>query len=249
MGNNIKLQDVDLSLEEERDIIEFIAQKRGVTTKKLSSTIKPNPERKNNKILTPEKPLKNPKPKNNQIVTSKKPLKNPEHKNNQILGPENPLENSKPKNNQILTPQNRERIGIIRKELKELSYKLSKCELKEIKKRLYDVKNQKGLLGSKKTRKYLNELNEKIFKLDRYYHDHDDLEYKGIKNIEHLFRLSISEDYYKPKLVETGYSGDYTKYESKGGKILTVEEYLSLIEPYLAGIINDYKIKVNGMYN
>ena len=103
MGNNIKLQDVDLSLEEERDIIEFIAQKRGVTTKKLSSTIKPNPERKNNKILTPEKPLKNPKPKNNQIVTSKKPLKNPEHKNNQILEPENPLENSKPKNNQILT--------------------------------------------------------------------------------------------------------------------------------------------------
>ena len=64
-----------------------------------------------------------------------------------------------------------------------------------------------------------------------------------------MFRLSISEDYYKPKLVETGYGGNYTKYESKGGKILTVEEYLSLIEPYLAGIINYYKIKVNGMYN
>ena len=30
MGNNIKLQDLDLSLEEERDIIEFIARKRNI---------------------------------------------------------------------------------------------------------------------------------------------------------------------------------------------------------------------------
>ena len=43
MGNNIELQDLDLSLEEERDIIEFIAQKRGATTKKLLSTIKQKP--------------------------------------------------------------------------------------------------------------------------------------------------------------------------------------------------------------
>ena len=58
-----------------------------------------------------------------------------------------------------------------------------------------------------------------------------------------MFRLSISEDYYKPTLVKTGYSGNYTKHESKGDKILTVEEYLSLIESYLAGMINDYKSK------
>ena len=61
MGNIIKLQDVDLTVEEERDIIEFIAQKRGGTTKKLLSTIKPNAERKNNQNLTPEQPLKKPK--------------------------------------------------------------------------------------------------------------------------------------------------------------------------------------------
>ena len=65
MGNNIKLQDLDLSLEVERDIIEFIAKKRGVTTKKLLSTINPNLERKNNQILTPKKPLKNTECKNN----------------------------------------------------------------------------------------------------------------------------------------------------------------------------------------
>ena len=54
MWNNIKLQVLDLSLEEERDVIEFIAQKRGISTKKLLSTIKPNPKPKNNQNLTPE---------------------------------------------------------------------------------------------------------------------------------------------------------------------------------------------------
>ena len=127
MGNNKKPQDLDLSLEEERDIIEFIAQRRGVTTKQLLPTIKPNPERKNNQNLTPEKPLKNPKPKNNQNLTSK----------------------------------NKEKIGIIKEELKELAYKLSKSELKEIKRRLYIVKNKKGSLNLKKKQKYLDELGKK----------------------------------------------------------------------------------------
>ena len=41
---------------------------------------------------------------------------------------------------------NKEKIGIIIEELKELAYKLSKSELKEIKKRLYIVENKKGIL-------------------------------------------------------------------------------------------------------
>ena len=58
-----------------------------------------------------------------------------------------------------------------------------------------------------------------------------------------MFKLSIDKDYYKPKFVKRGYNNNYTRYESKGDKILTVKEYLSLIEPYLADIINDYKSK------
>ena len=48
----INLKSLNLTLKESRDIINFIAQKRGISTKKLLSTIKPNPKRKNNKILT-----------------------------------------------------------------------------------------------------------------------------------------------------------------------------------------------------
>ena len=43
--------------------------------------------------------------------------------------------------------------------------------------------------------------------------------------------------------MKSGYNNNYTQYESKGHKILTVKEYLGLIEPYLADMINDYKSK------
>ena len=39
-------------MEESKDIINYIKQKRGISTKKLLSTIKPNLKHKNNKILT-----------------------------------------------------------------------------------------------------------------------------------------------------------------------------------------------------
>ena len=38
MGNNIKLQDLDLSLLEEKDIIELIARKRNIKNYKCKST-------------------------------------------------------------------------------------------------------------------------------------------------------------------------------------------------------------------
>ena len=90
----------------------------------------------------------------------------------------------------------------------------------------------------KKTGKYLNELDKKIRGLDKNYHD-DDFEFRGIRSIQDLFKSSIDEDYYKPTLVKSGYNSNYTQYESRGDKILTVKEYIGLIEPYLADMMND----------
>ena len=59
----INLKDLNLSTEESRDIIKFIAQQRGISTKQLLSTIKPNPKRTNNEILT-TKPLRKVEKKN-----------------------------------------------------------------------------------------------------------------------------------------------------------------------------------------
>ena len=104
------------------------------------------------------------------------------------------------------------------------------------------VENKKGSLVSKNPTKYLDELDEKIRKLDKYYHD-DDFEFRGTRSIQDLFKSSIDEDYYKPTLVKNGYNSNYAQCESRGDKILTVKEYLGLIEPYLADMINDYKRK------
>ena len=124
--------------------------------------------------------------------------------------------------------KNKKRIDIIREELKDLSYKLSRSELKEIKKNLYNIK---------------------IFELDRYPQGYDDYEYKGVKNVGDLFILSVNEDYYKPKLTKSGYDNNYTQYESKGDRILSIQEYLALIEKYLRKLINNIKMKVSGKYN
>ena len=53
--------------------------------------------------------------------------------------------------------KNKEKIDNIREDLKDLSYKLSKSKLKEIKTILYDIEKRKKI-NSKKTNKYLDEL-------------------------------------------------------------------------------------------
>ena len=47
----INLKNLNLTVEESEDLIKFLAQKRGITTKKLLSTIKLNLKRKNIKDL------------------------------------------------------------------------------------------------------------------------------------------------------------------------------------------------------
>ena len=46
----INSKSLNLTMEESKDIISFIAQKRRISTKKLLSTIKPNLKHKNNNI-------------------------------------------------------------------------------------------------------------------------------------------------------------------------------------------------------
>ena len=99
---DLKLKDLNLSLEESRYIIEFLSQKRGINNYKHKS--------------------------NNELLHALKEYKTKNHQKQKIKS------------------KNKERIDVIREELKELSYKLSKSEFKEIKKNLYQIENKKGLL-------------------------------------------------------------------------------------------------------
>ena len=57
------------------------------------------------------------------------------------------------------------------------------------------------------------------------------------------YLASILEIIYEPTLVKSGYNNNYIEYRSERNEILTLEEYLALIEPYLRELINDYKSK------
>ena len=140
--------------------------------------------------------------------------------------------------------KSKKRIDDIREELKDPTYNISKSESKDIKRTLYNIEKGKKI-SLRKTNKYLDELNKRILALDKY-HDYDDYEYKGIKDIVDLFKISIEKDYYKPVLVKSGYNKDYVQYESKGDKTLALKEYLTLIEKYLRELIEEYKLKGEG---
>ena len=134
----------------------------------------------------------------------------------------------------------KKRIETIREKLKELRHKLSKSELKEMKKYLYNIENKNELLELETTKEYLDELDKKTLKFDDDDDDDDDdFEFIGIENVQDLFKILI----WKPTIVKSGYNNNYIENRSEGDKLLTVEEYLALIEPYLRELINDYKSK------
>ena len=65
------------------------------------------------------------------------------------------------------------KIAKIREEIKKLQHKFSRQQLK-IKRNFNEIENKKGHSTSKKTRKCLNKLEEKIYELNKYY-DYDDI--------------------------------------------------------------------------
>ena len=104
---DLKLKDLNSSLEESGYIIEFLTRKRNVNSYKRKS--------------------------NDELLHA---LKESEKQ-----------EKSKNNEQQQIKSKNKEKIEVIREQFKELAYKLSKSELKEMKRRLYMVENKKGLLG------------------------------------------------------------------------------------------------------
>ena len=100
---------------------------------------------------------------------------------------------------------------------------------------------------SKKVGEFLEKLKgEDLNRLEKHrYLDNDDLDYKGIKQIENLLN-KIDEDYYKPIKIKSAFNNKYIEYESKGDKdkILSVKEYLFMIRPYLSDMINSHKAPI-----
>ena len=140
----------------------------------------------------------------------------------------------------------RDKIGNIRVILSRLGDIVIKDDRVKIKRELYEIKNKKNLLDEEKGKIYDNlvELVNKLNKKEKYrYHDRDDLDYHGIRDIENLFDADNNEDYYKPILVKSSFNESYKYYKSRGDKDkkLSIEQYLDVIKPYLSDLINDHK--------
>ena len=144
-------------------------------------------------------------------------------------------------------------IEEIRKSFNKLRDRFSVSKLKKNRKKLYRIENNKHVsrLEEEEIRQYLTKLEKSINKFKKYY-DHDDLDYKGIRDIENLFDEVNEVDYYKPiKNNNSAFNGNYIEYGSRGDKneILSPKEYLDMIRPYLRDMINDHrtpmKVKVH----
>ena len=77
--------------------------------------------------------------------------------------------------------RNKKRMDIIREKLQDLSHNFFRIESKEIRKNFYNIE-KRNQFDLKRTNKYLDELDEKILDLNKYYYD--DYEYKGINSIK-----------------------------------------------------------------
>ena len=104
------------------------------------------------------------------------------------------------------------RIEKIKKDFNKLRDRLPNPKIKEIRKDLYRKENKKYLSTQK-----IEKIEQNLSKLKRY-HDYDDIEYRGIRDVKNLFDLSIDEYYYKPIKTNDAFNSNYNEYESKGDK-------------------------------
>ena len=139
------------------------------------------------------------------------------------------------------------KINNIRIILNRLGNIVTKNNRKKIKKELYEIEKKQNFSDNEKEEIYdhLVELVNTFDKKEEHKHsDRDDLDYFGIKELEHLFGNTDNNDnYYKRALVKTSFKDGYKYYESRGDKDkrLSVKQYLYMIMPYLSDLINDHR--------
>ena len=256
----INLKSLNLATEESRHIIKFFAQRRGITTKKLLSTIKQNLERKNNKDLASKSQQKLVK-KQQELVKTQLTLIKTQHELIKSI-----------KSQKKLTKQTKSQRELIKSQqkLKKQRRLIKSQQTKEIRNHLYNMENNKldnnnnsneldnnnkldnnnnnNNNNNNKLDNNSNELdnnnkldnNNNNNKLDNNSNNNDDF----IENVRDLFNIVN----YEPILIKTGLDNNnnnynYLEYRSEGNNSLSFEEYLNLIKPYLNDLINNKKDK------
>ena len=137
------------------------------------------------------------------------------------------------------------KINYIRIILSRLGNTITKNERKKIKKNLYEIEQKQNLSDNDLITIYndLIKLANTLDKKEEHKHsDHDDLDYFGIRELEHLF-TNDGDDYYEPVLLKYSFEKNYKYYEIRGDKDkkLSVKQYLYMVMPDLTDLINKKK--------
>ena len=242
----INLRSLNLTTEESEGLIKFLAQKRGITTKKLLSTIKLNLKRKNNKDLASKSQQKLIKSIKSQQKLAKTQLELIKSQQKLIKSIET---------QQKLTKQTKSQRELIKSQRKLRKKQQTLSNTKKIRNALYNIENK---LDKKINN---NDFTENSNKLDKKNNNTND---DFIENIRDLFSNRLDkkinnntndDDFienikdlfsvldYEPVLIKSGFEGYYLEYMSNGNNSLSFDEYLELIKPYLNDLINVYKTK------
>ena len=101
--------------------------------------------------------------------------------------------------------------------LSRLGNTVTNNDRKKIKRMLYEIEKEENLSDKEKIYDDLVKLVETLNKKEEYkYHDRDDLDFYGIRDIENLFDNDNVNDYYKPILANSSFKNNYNYYESRG---------------------------------
>ena len=232
----INLKSLNLTAEQSEDLIKFLAQKRGITTKKLLSTIKPILKRKNNKDFVSKSQQK--------LIKSQQKLAKTQ------------LELIKSQQKLIKSIKKQQKLTKETKSQRELIKSQRKLKTRKIKNSFYNIdKKLNKKINNTNVYNKINNTNTNVDntndefienirdlfnnKLDKKINNNNNTNDDFIENIRDLF--SILD--YEPVLNKSGFDDNYLGYMSNGNNSLSFNEYLELIKPYLYDLINLYKAK------
>ena len=229
----INLKSLNLTAEESEDLINLLAQKRGITTKKLLSTIRLNLKRKNNKDLASKSQQK--------LIKS--------IKSQQKLTKQQTSQRELTKSQRKLKKQH-QTIKI-----RNSFYNIDKKLDKKINTNDDFIDNIRDLFNTNVDNK-INNTNTNVDKkinntnVDNKINNTNTKNQDFIENIKDLFndKLENIRDLfsildYGPVLIKSGFDNNYLEYMSNGNNSLSFNEYLELIKPYFYESINVYKVK------
>ena len=181
---NKKLTEKQQKLTETQQKLIEIQQKIIETQQKLKNITKITPKKYHKLTEKQQKKIKSQKSQQKIIKSQKLPQKRQIVLQIKLIKSQQKLIKSKELIKPVKTkPQqpSPKRIDDIRKKLNELKHNFSRIEFNKIRKNLYNLKNKNKL--SKKSIKYLNELNKKIINLN----EHED--FIGLENVKDLYSI------------------------------------------------------------